>query len=112
VALNAVGGPTFAPALAALAPGGRMAVIATTPDRREVPLDLLDFYRRDLRLLGVNTLTLDAAAGARILEQLAPGFEAGALRKPAVAETYPLARAAEAYERVGAGAGKVVLTMG
>jgi NADPH:quinone reductase-like Zn-dependent oxidoreductase len=108
IVFNTVGGPTFEPGLAALGVRGRQIVITATRER-QVSLDLLDFYRRELRLLGVNTLHQDAVVCAHILEQLAPGFESGALRPPAT-QTYRLQEAVVAYERVLQGtAAKVLL---
>ncbi len=109
VGFDAVGGPDFARHLGALAPGGRMALIATTGGR-QASVDLLDFYRRELRLIGVNSASHDAHAAARVLELVAPGFEAGALAPPRVGRAFYLERAREAYEAVAAGgAGRVAL---
>jgi NADPH:quinone reductase-like Zn-dependent oxidoreductase len=106
---DAVGGPALERHLALLAPEGRMAVIAATGGRHAT-LDVVDFYRRGLRLVGVNSVRYDAHAAARVLEQLAPGFEGGALAPPRVGQAYYLERAREAYEAVAAGgAGRVAL---
>jgi NADPH2:quinone reductase len=105
--LDTVGGLMFESSLQSLAPRGRLVEITTT--QRRVSFDLLDFYRRELRLLGVNTLSLDATTGARILDALRPGFESGVLQAPSIAERYPLSQASQAYERVGAAKGKVLL---
>ena len=74
------------------------------------PTDLSDFYHREGRLLGVDTLKLTLAESASILRQLAPGFDSGAFRPPAV-ETCPLAESPGAYARLHAGdvTGKLVL---
>ncbi|HSK99482.1 MAG TPA: zinc-binding alcohol dehydrogenase family protein [Rubrobacteraceae bacterium] len=112
--LDAVGGPLFEPALNSLAEKGRMVVITTTPDKRHVSFDLLDFYRKSLRLSGLMTSFLDAEESAAVLRDLGPGFDAGALRAPAIAERYPMAQAGTAYARVESGeaAGRVLLVMG
>ena len=89
------------PCLNALAAHGRLVEIAA-PQRR-VEFDLLDFYRRELTLRGVNTLLLDSAACARILELLTPGFESHALHPPPIARSYPLADFAAAYAQVQRG---------
>ena len=108
VVLNTVGGALFAPGLAALAPGGRMIVIAASGDPH-VGFDLLDFYRRELRLFGVNTLTQTATDSARRLRAMADGFATGALTLPPV-ETRPLHQAPYAYDEVSAGSkAKIVL---
>jgi NADPH:quinone reductase len=111
--LDAVGGPLFEPALGSLGKEGRMVVITTTPDARHVSIDLLDFYRKGLRLTGLMTSFLDAQGSAAVLRNLGPGFDEGALRAPAIAERYPLEQAGEAYARVESGeaAGRVLLLM-
>ncbi len=109
VALNGVGGAIFKPLLDGLAEGGRLCVYSAAAGR-EVSLDLFDFYRRRLRLLGINTGVLTVAGGARILDQLRPLFESGQLRPHPAIERFPLERAAEAYGRVAGGSpSKVVL---
>jgi NADPH2:quinone reductase len=112
--LDAVGGPLFEPALNSLGEKGRMVVITTTPDKQHVAFNLLDFYRKGLRLLGLMTSFLDAEGSATVLRDLGPGFDEGALRAPAIAERYPLEQAGMAYARVESGeaAGRVLLLMG
>ncbi len=108
IVFNAVGGSTFAPSVETLAIDGRLVSISATGDR-EVRFNLLDFYRRNLTFLGIDTLKLSDATNARILRRLIPGFEARALRVKE-AETFPLDRARAAYEKVLAGsATKIVL---
>ena len=112
--LDAVGGPLFEPALSSLGEKGRMVVITTTPGTQQVSLNLLDFYRKGLCLLGLMTSFLDAAGSAAVLRDLRQGFDEGALRAPAIAERYPLEQAGMAYMRVESGevAGRVLLLMG
>jgi NADPH:quinone reductase len=112
--LDAVGGPLFEPAVTSLAEKGRMVVITTTPGEQYVSFNLLDFYRKGLRLFGLMTSFLDAEASAAVLRDLGPGFDEGALRAPAIAERYPLEQAGTAYARVESGdvAGRVLLLMG
>ena len=112
--LDAVGGPLFEPSLNSLSQKGRMVVITTTPSERHVSFDLLDFYRKGLRLFGLMTSFLDAEGSAAVLRDLGPGFDKGALRAPAIAERYPLEQAGTAYARVESGevAGRVLLVMG
>jgi NADPH2:quinone reductase len=112
--LDAVGGPLFEPALTSLAKKGRMVVITTTPGEQHVSFNLLDFYRKGLRLFGLMTSFLDAEGSASVLRDLGPGFDEGALRAPAIAEHYPLEQAGTAYARVESGevAGRVLLVMG
>jgi NADPH:quinone reductase len=111
--LDAVGGPLFEPALNSLGEKGRMVVITTTPGKQQVSFNLLDFYRKGLRLFGLMTSFLDAEGSATVLRHLGPGFDVGALRAPAIAERYPLQQAGTAYVRVESGevAGRVMLDM-
>lgn len=111
--LDAVGGPLFEPALNSLGEKGRMVVITTTPGKQHVCFNLLDFYRKGLRLFGLMASFLDAEESAAILRDLGPGFDAGVLRAPAIAERYPLEQAGTAYARVESGevAGRVLLVM-
>ena len=112
--LDAVGGPLFEPALRSLGEKGRMVVITTIPDKQQVSFNLLDFYRKGLRLLGLMTSFLNAEESAVLLRDLRPGFDEGALRAPAIAERYPLEQAGIAYARVASSevAGRVLLVMG
>ncbi len=109
VALNGVGAPIFPALLGSLSEGGRLCVYSAVAGR-EVALDLFDFYRRRLALLGINTAVVTAEAGARVLDQLRPLFEAGQLRPHPMLELFPLDDAALAYSQVARGsASKVVL---
>ena len=87
-----------------LAHGGRVVAIAAPPDGKTT-FNLRELYRRDAQLIGVDTLQLTSADAAKILDELAPGFDAGALQPPRVRER-PLADAVAAYENR---AGKTVL---
>jgi NADPH:quinone reductase len=108
VVFNAIGGSTFAPSLEVAAQGGRFVSIAAAPPR-EVGFDLLSLYRRNLSLLGINTLAISDAESAAILASLGKGFEQGRLRVN-VDRTFPLDGAERAYAAVRAGGvGKVVL---
>jgi NADPH:quinone reductase-like Zn-dependent oxidoreductase len=106
--LNVIGGATFGTSLAMLANHGRQVLISTNRDKVQ-ELDLLDFYRRNLRLLGLNTLLLNSIECAEILHNLKPGFEAGTyhVKSP---RAMPLSQAIEAYKRVASTPGeKLVL---
>ena len=115
VILELVGAPNLSGNLAALATGGRIAVIGVSAGAKG-ELDLLAVMGKRARIHG-STLRArpleEKAVCARALEhEVLPLFEAGALRVP-VAETFPLARAPAAYERFAAGGklGKIVLTV-
>jgi NADPH:quinone reductase-like Zn-dependent oxidoreductase len=104
IVFNTVGSPYFEAANRAMATRGRQIFISTI--ERSVSFDIFAFYRGQHRFIGVDTLALDSADGAAVLEALRPNFESGAFRPfPVLAENvYPLARAAEAYGAVLAGA--------
>jgi len=109
LALNGVGAVVFQPLFDALGDGGRMVVFSAAAGR-ETPLDLFTLYRRRLQLAGVNTGVLTAADGARILTDLAPLFERGAIAPHPNLERHPLSAASTAYARVASGApAKLVL---
>jgi len=103
VAYNTVGSPYFQLALDALAVGGTQVLISTI--ERAVEFDILAFYRRNLQMLGVDTLKLTAAQCAEILNSLLPGFDDGTLKTFEVESTtmLPLEAAADAYRKVLAG---------
>ena len=101
VVLDTVGGPVFAQSLGCVRHGGR-AVVISSAGQPEVSFNLVDFYRHERTLLGVNTLDLTLEHAAQILAVLGVGVEAGALRPPAV-RTFALDDAVAAYEAVAAG---------
>jgi NADPH:quinone reductase len=104
IVFNTVGSPYFAAACHAMAIRGRQILISTI--ERAVPFDIFAFYRGRHHFIGIDTLALDSGYGAAVLDALRPGFERGTLRPFPVlpANIYPLARAAEAYRAVLAGA--------
>ncbi len=102
IVYNTVGSPYFAAANDALALRGRQIFIATID--RAVPFDIFRFYRGQHSFHGIDSLTLDGAACATILDELTPGFESGALRPFPVGDTFPLNRAKDAYRAVLGGA--------
>jgi NADPH:quinone reductase len=106
LAINPIGGSLFQPLLDVLAAEGRM-VCFSAMGGRDVPLDLVAFYRNNLTLHGLNTAVSTVRRGATMLNQLAPLFASGAIPPPRIAARYPLSQAAEAYQRVASG--KVVL---
>ncbi|MNS96731.1 Zinc-binding dehydrogenase [compost metagenome] len=100
IAYNTVGSPYFAAALASLKVGGTQILIST-PDRN-VPFDIMAFYRRDLHMLGVDSLKLTASQCADVFRTLLPGFEDGSLQGFDVNDSsvLPLDRARQAYLQV------------
>lgn len=105
VVFDSVGGPLFEVALNTLGMGGRQVNITSVGNTR-VSFDLLNFYRRQITLFGINTITLDAVASADILEALSPAFEQGRLTPPEIARTCSLDEAVEAYRQVDSGTAK------
>jgi NADPH2:quinone reductase len=113
VILELVGAPNLAENLAALATGGRIAVIGTGAGAKG-ELNLLALMGKRARIHG-STLRArpleDKALIARLVEhEVLPLFDSGALRVP-IAATFPLEEATAAYERFEAGGklGKIVL---
>ncbi|HLM84603.1 MAG TPA: zinc-binding dehydrogenase [Solirubrobacteraceae bacterium] len=114
VILELVGAPNMVDDLQALATGGRICVIGVSAGAK-TELNLLALMGKRARIHG-STLRArpleEKALTARLIEhEVLPLFDSGALRVP-IAETYPLAEAAAAYERFAAGGklGKIVLT--
>jgi protocatechuate 3,4-dioxygenase beta subunit len=87
-----------------------LVVIAGTPGEA-LPIELIPFYRKQAKLIGIDSLKLTAADCAPLLDALRPLFESGACPAPAVAHSFPLAEAQDAYTLVGRGSrGRVILT--
>jgi NADPH:quinone reductase-like Zn-dependent oxidoreductase len=115
VVLELVGAPNMPGNLKALEIGGRIAVIGVGAGPK-AELNLLALMGKRARIHG-STLRArpleQKAAAARLVERhVLPLVEAGAITVP-VAETFPLDRVEEAYDRFAAGGkvGKVVLVM-
>lgn len=76
----------------------------------KLSIDGFDFYRRNLRLLGLNTLEWSEVQAAEILEKLTPGFEQGELIPPIEIKEVKLENAKEVYEEQSKGGkNKIVL---
>ena len=69
-------GGLFEPCLKSLAHRGRQVAIASTGDPK-VSFVLVDFYHREGRLFGVDTLKLGFAESASVLRGLLKGIESG-----------------------------------
>lgn len=114
VVLELVGASNLAANLSALATGGRIAVIGVGGTGPKAELNLLSVMQKRARIHG-STLRArpleEKAIAMRLVErELLPHFENGTLTVP-VAETFPLERAEDAYNRFEAGGklGKIVL---
>ncbi|WP_176060495.1 zinc-binding alcohol dehydrogenase family protein [Paraburkholderia sp. BCC1876] len=111
VVYDTVGGVAFETALSLVKRRGRVLEISGTGKRR-VEFDLIDFYHNETQLLGVDSAKLGVAESAPLMTALVEGFESGQLTGPAIAQTFPLAQAREAYAAVAGGTrGRVVITM-
>jgi putative PIG3 family NAD(P)H quinone oxidoreductase len=115
VVLELVGAPNMAGNLKALATGGRVVTIGIGAGAKaELNLGLLMAKRGVVRgsTLRARPLEQKADAARRVERGVLPLVESGAVRVP-VADAFPLAEAAGAYERFAAGGklGKVVVRM-
>lgn len=114
VILDMVGGDYLARNLEALAPDGRLVLIATQRGRR-AELDLGALMRKRATVYGATLrarpTAQKAAIVAQVREHVWPLVEAGAIR-PVIEATFPMPEAARAHERLEAGGhvGKVLLT--
>lgn len=88
-------GQLFAESIEAAAHGARVCVISAPADGN-VTFNLRSLYRKELRVVGVDTRRLDVTDSSKLLAAMAPGFNDGKLRA-AAPNTYPLERAPEAY---------------
>ncbi|MBB4197777.1 oxidoreductase [Rhodoblastus sphagnicola] len=98
-------------AVRACAKHGSICVIAP-PGAGQLTVDfpVLDFYRRGLTLIGVNSLLHDTVACAKMLTTFAGWFDSAALPPPPRAESRPLSEGLAAYAEVKAGfSEKIVL---
>jgi NADPH:quinone reductase-like Zn-dependent oxidoreductase len=84
-----IGGEVFTQSLACLVPGGRMAVCGAHAGE-VVPLDIIEFFRREIDLLGSFRAT------STELRQVFSLVVEGRLR-PVIHAAFPLAEAAEAH---------------
>lgn len=103
IVYNTVGSPYFELGLSQAGVGATQVLISTI--ERTVPLDILALYRRNLQLIGVDSLKLTASECAVILNGLLTGFDDGSLRAFDVDPDglIPLEQAGDAYRRVLAG---------
>jgi NADPH2:quinone reductase len=110
--LDTVGGALFVPALRGLRYDGR--IVGLHGGAEPVTFDLNEIYNRQLHVTGLATVFYDGPHVARIFDQLRPLFDRGLLAAPAV-KTWPLEKAAEAYQTVmegSAGIKQVLLPTG
>jgi hypothetical protein len=65
-------------------------------------------YRKELRVIGIDTLRLDAIASTKLLAAMTTYFDSGQFRVQPV-QPHPLADAVVAYEQASHGGAKRVL---
>ena len=115
IALDCVAGPNLGPCLKTMAGGGRWIVIATLGGAVS-ELDMLDFFKRGVRLIGSTLRSRPAEMKAHVLasleSELWPALTSGAVR-PIIYRTLPITRAEEAHTILqnNENLGKVVLTV-
>lgn len=115
VGLDCVAGPALGPCLATLARGARWIVIATMGGPR-TEIDMNDFFRRGVKLIGSTLRSRSTAEKTRILSgletRLWPALAAGAV-KVHIHKALPVTRAeaAHAILRNQENLGKVVLVV-
>ncbi len=96
-AVDVVGGPLTADITRAMGARGKICLLSSPPQDSVAAIDLLDFYRKELHLLGLHTGRLTPASAAARLRELAPGFGDGSLRPTPVYATYSLGEVAQAF---------------
>ncbi len=95
--LNMVGGPSFESVNQSLAHRGRHVVIASIEPR--VSFNLLDFYHREARLIGVDTFKLSFSESAGVLREIVSLVNAGVLTPPEL-DTIAIEQGPRAYQAV------------
>jgi NADPH2:quinone reductase len=101
LALDAIGNTFFEPTLRSLRFNGRMVGIFTPPDALpEVPIS--EIYNRQLHVTGLASVVIPGTEIAHIFNQLAPLFDGGNFKPPAIT-TWALTDAAQAYDAVRTG---------
>ncbi len=113
VAMDCVAGPNLGPCLKTMAPGGRWIVIATLGGTIS-ELDMLDFFKRGVKLIGSTLRSRSSELKARILaeleEKLWDAFASGEITTR-IHKVFPLAeaQAAQALMQANKNCGKIVL---
>lgn len=114
VVVDTVGSPALtAAAVAKLARRGRLGFIAgPRSGSKEMSFDMVDFYRSERSILGVNTLVYGVEEFAEELKGVSALFEKGLLKAEAEWTQIKLEDGVEAYKKAGQkGAGKFVIAM-
>jgi len=96
--------------VAALAPFGRIAIIAAPVDGH-VQLPALGLYRKGGSVVGINSLLYGVQACAAMLEQFGRFFDEGLLPLPQGLFEAPLEQGVERYHEVNRGSGEKVILL-
>ncbi|NNB41878.1 quinone oxidoreductase family protein [Pseudomonas chlororaphis] len=96
--------------VAALAPFGRIAIIAAPVDGH-VQLPALGLYRKGGSVVGINSLLYGVQACAAMLEQFGRFFDEGLLPLPQGLLEAPLEQGIERYHEVNRGSGEKVILL-
>lgn len=113
VVIDTVGQPALTAAAAKkLGRGGRLVFIAAprTGDT-SLGIEMVDFYRLEKRLIGVNTLLYGVEEFAGELREMKGLFEEGTLKVEGEWSQVRLEDGVEGYEKAGKKGGKIVLVM-
>jgi len=97
-------------AVTALAPFGRIAIIAAPVDGH-VQLPALALYRKGGSVVGINSLLYDCQACAKMLDQFGRFFDEGSLPLPTGLLESPLSEGLARYAEVNQGAGEKVILL-
>jgi NADPH2:quinone reductase len=97
VILDMVGGSSFESVNQCLAHRGRHVVIASIEPR--VSFNLIDFYHREARLIGVDTLKFSFSESAGVLQEIVPLVNTGVLTPPAL-DSIAIEQGPRAYKAV------------
>jgi NADPH:quinone reductase-like Zn-dependent oxidoreductase len=95
--LDMIGGSFFELVNQCLAHRGRHVVIASIEPR--VSFNLIDFYHREARLIGVDTLKLSFSESAEVLREIVPLVKTGVLTPPEL-DTIAIEEGPRAYQGV------------
>ena len=100
--LNSVGNIYWEDYIKILSEFGRIITIGARDNVRDVNINLFNLYRANQDLIGINSVALDFKASAKLLDEIAAGFEANKLSPLAVDPnmTYSPENASEAYKEV------------
>src|SRR5205807_10159584 len=94
---DVVGGSSFGSVNQCLAHRGRHVVIASIEPR--VSFNLVDFYHREARLIGADTLKLSFSESAEVLREIVPLVNAGVLTPPEL-DSIAIEQGPRAYQAV------------